>query len=62
MTKSEAKAVNESMTRALRVLEGVEMPWSKMPPEVIREVRAKLEKVTEECQRVSDMARAELGK
>ncbi len=62
MTKSEARSIMESCNRALRMLQGTDMPYPFMTPDVSRLVVKNVQGSCDEIQRVLDMAKAELEK
>lgn len=65
MTKSEAKAIEQRMGRAARILGGTNDPnainWAGLTSEQIANVNGAIKAAREECEAVLDMACAELG-
>lgn len=62
MTKSEARAIEESMNRALQKIEGPgPMPWVELGEDLKMRIYTALREATDEIRRVRDMATAELG-
>lgn len=60
MTKSEARAIEEATNRALRKMQGVEMPWMRMDDPTREHVVKVLKDAVDEIERVRAMALAEL--
>lgn len=65
MTKSEAKAIQQRMGRAARILNGTHEPgaiqWAGMSSEQIQNVNDAIKAAREEVEAVLEMAGAELG-
>ncbi len=60
MTKPEAKTIEQRAQKALRNIEGVGMPWAKMPGAVQQEILQALQEARNEVTAILEMAAAEL--